>query len=479
MQDTTVRRSILTLTVVAGLASASIAGDVVLQSHRDRPDPMRKEHPEPKITTPPGVLQFVIPGGTAHRGGEVFHFTGAEAFTKPAPGSGTVSPNALTVALKRGNLTLAIALDSKAKDSLHFDLLRLDFTGKGDFREAYVVERVALGADRRTRELTYHFAAWPLEVTLGARKVPIRLWCDYGERQVAGSGQPARSMELGVVLCAQGKCRFGKKVHMVRLHDGDGNLRMNDPVPPSLPVLRGDEITIDPRLAKGKVTCAAYGYYGHPIVVDGRLWNLTVSDDSTKFAAVPYDGPTGSIRIDQDSWWGHFIGERLLFHLRAGHQAVPVPVGRYRLREYGQHIVTKRWKARHLLVLREQSLSGRHAVVARVAAGKTDEIAIGCPLKGTIRPVRNGNVVEFHMTFTDVAGRPDPIMYQSPWVTFSIFDAAGRKLTSFSGRLSRRLGRHLGRWKVPADLRGTFSVSVEFAKSTYPVETPKAVFTIE
>ena len=148
--------------------------------------------------------------------------------------------------------------------------------------------------------MTYSFAAWPLDVTLGSRKVPIRLWCDYSERQLAGSRQPARSMAFGVVLCAQGKCRFGKKVHMVRLHDGDGNLRMNDPAPPSLPVLRGDEITIDPRLAEGKVTCAAYGYYGHPIVVDGRLWNLTVSDDSTKVAAAPYDGPTGSIRIDQE-----------------------------------------------------------------------------------------------------------------------------------------------------------------------------------
>ena len=96
MQDTTVRRSILTLAVVAGLGSASIAGDVVWQSHQDRPDPTCKEHPEPKITTPPGVLQFVMPGGTSHRMGEVFHFTGAEAFAKPAPDSGTVNPNAHT-----------------------------------------------------------------------------------------------------------------------------------------------------------------------------------------------------------------------------------------------------------------------------------------------------------------------------------------------------------------------------------------------
>ena len=83
------------------------------------------------------------------------------------------------------------------------------------------------------------------------------------------------------------------------------------------------------------------------------------------------------------------------------------------------------------------------------------------------------------MTFTDVAGRPDPIMSQSPWATFSIFVASGTKLTRFSGRLLYRRGRRLARWKVPADLRGTFSISVEFAKSTYPVETPKAVFTIE
>ena len=63
-----------------------------------------------------------------------------EGFKAPAPDSGTVNPKAEVAFAKYKDTVVAVALDSQKPDAAAMDCVRLDFSGKGNFKGAPVVD---------------------------------------------------------------------------------------------------------------------------------------------------------------------------------------------------------------------------------------------------------------------------------------------------------------------------------------------------
>ncbi|HUS46325.1 MAG TPA: hypothetical protein VM219_09940 [Phycisphaerae bacterium] len=432
--------------------------------------------PEPAAGAPVGTLAYApaqsLNFDVAYRPIQV---DGSQNFRKPASGSGTVNPNALVFTAKRPHITLAFALDSEKPDSQHFDVLRIDTTGKGDFHDAAVVRRTGLSG-AGGKEFSYNFGWEDVPLTFGTRKVPARVWASYIEDE-------SQYVYVRIGTCAVGRCRFGEKVYEIHLYDGTCNLRVDDATKPLFTggarlaeAGVGDSIYVD--IGNGAEEYAAQAFYGHPILVDGRWWTVKVTEDGTKVSAEPYDSPTGFVRIHHPFWRAWLADEKSLLVLQGGPEPVPVPVGRYTMNRYIEWPADQD-KGAFQVSLSAQSLRGTQ--VLNIAAGQTQEVVIGSPLKAVVGARRNGDNILFDVNFADMAGRT-PLYRQGPhgnWnpeAVLTLYDSSGKAV----GRVTRKLGSLYNEgWKIPYGLRGTFRASMECPSDPFVVEYEPATFTIE
>jgi hypothetical protein len=379
-----------------------------------------------------------------------------------------VNPNALVFSVVHDGTAFDLAIDSKAPDSLHPDVVRIDPSGKGDFRNAAVVPRTKEWSEGEGAFM-YCFEKESVAVTVGQRTVPVRVEVQYSDRP------NSRRIVVYLGSCADGKCRFGEKVHRVRVADGDCNLRINNAARPPFDKSGvfwkagvGDLIEVD--VGYGLGDFAAKAYYGHPVLVDGRLWNVTVSDDGARIEAAPYEGPTGNIQINHPFWQAAFVGDRFLIHLQGGPQPVPMPVGRY-----DEFLSARPEDRKEKIYLESESFDGGQAADVLVSAGRTETITIGSPLKGTLRVRQKGDKFYFVAEFDkDVAGRPHVHLDWNPQVDITITDASGKPAGRFSTYIP--WGVTNTGWKIPSGLMGTFTAEIQFPSGTFRIECEKATF---
>ncbi len=84
---------------------------------------------------------------------------------------------------RQASWLFALALDSTKPDAQHFDVVRLDFTGKGNFTDAHVVPRQFMFFEPPSKGFTYRYAKNPLLVRLGQRELMVKCVCVYRDRQ--------------------------------------------------------------------------------------------------------------------------------------------------------------------------------------------------------------------------------------------------------------------------------------------------------
>ena len=397
---------------------------------------------------------------------------GNQHFKRPAPNAGTVNRNALVFSVVRSGTGFDLAIDSKAPDSLHPDVVRIDPSGKGDFRNAAVVPRTNESSEG-DGAFYYVFEKESVALTVGQRTVPVRVEVTYCDRP------NSRKIVVYFGFCADGKCRFAEKVRRVRVADHDGNLRINNAARPPFDKSGvfwkagvGDLIEVD--VGYGLGDFAAKAYYGHPVLVDGRLWNVTVSDDGAGIEALPYEGPTGNIQINHAFWQAAFVGDRFLIHLQGGPQPVPMPVGRYRIRQYDEYPPVRPENSKERLYLQDESFDGGHEADVVVRAGRTETIPIGSPLKGTLRVRQKGDKFCFVAEFDkDVGGRPHVYLDWGSEVDIIITDASGKQVGRFSTSPWGGTGTE---WKVPSGLTGTLTAEMRFPSGAFSIECEKVTF---
>ena len=406
----------------------------------------------------PGELSYVIPGNWSYY--ESIIFRGAERFLKPRAGSGTVNPDAVVVTTIHNGSPICVALDSLDPSAVHYDVLRIDLTGKGDFHNAIVVPRVRMWGKVSSKEYKTEFESQPACPTTGGRVVPGRMNATY----IDGADL---SFEICMRVEAEGMCSFGNKLYKVGVYDNNNNLRLGDAAWPGN--TKGcDSVVV--YLDKG---AEVYGRYGQPVKVDGKMYDLRVSADGNSITAMDYAGPAGLLKIDHVSWsaWLRKGDDR--FSIAGGTDPVPVPPGKYVLSDYIEYSSADAQEARH-------RLNCQGAVDVTIASGGTTTLAVGSPLRGTLAVDVSGRTIKFHYSEQDSAGlRPgiEPPSQKTLNRTRSvkIVDSQNKAVFSFTMDVDSKLDGWNGQWQPGDGVSGTFTATAE--QDTGPLTTTPATAT--
>ena len=319
--------------------------------------------------------------------------------TKPAKGSGTVNTHAVVLTLRGPAVPVKVAIDSVKADATAPDVLRLDFSGKGQFAGAPTVPLKAESTGGQYFMAT--FGPQAIRAVLGGDAVPVII---SGEYMKMGN---YRSLHMSVGTALQGKANFRQRAASVRIIDGDGDLKLGSAWRASSGRVRpGDTLIIDTgdgSFTKSVVkTC-----YGSPVEIDGAWYDVRLAKNAKTITATPLKLDLGKVRIDHPKWSCMLVGKKYLLWLSGGPKPVTVPADQYVLVRYEQWGPADAAGRRAHLSCNdlEMGASGKIASVA-VTGGKTAEVTIGSPLTASITTARrSGGRLSLSLVLVDASGR--------------------------------------------------------------------------
>jgi TolB-like protein len=418
----------------------------------------RPELPRAKL----GEIRYVAT--TDRNWGVLLGATGAEHFTKSSANSGTVNPNARVVTLRRRQgYDIAVALDSTNPSSTHYDVLRIDITGKGNFTDAAVVHRSAMVHELGTDAYFTEFVSGSVDFTIAGTVVPRGVYATYMD-----DASPA--LWLTVRTVGQSQCRFGKAVRKVCIFDTNNTLTL------------GDAATVDDPNGYDQVvvyrdgeqeTCATYGM---PVLVDGTLYDVTLSTDSKIVTTKPYTGLVGNLRINHVRWKAFLESDSSKHTITAGAAPISVPPGKYTLRNYEEYSSADPNEACYML-----KWYGDNRAV-EIQAGKTTDIVVGSPAVTTLITTVSGRSVTFRYYNKDVGGKyvsidgPKATDYRYPYLR--IVDSNRRPV--YGGNMDwEGPVECYAKWSLPDGLSGTFTAIVEYNPGPFIPKPATATFTVK
>ena len=453
---------------------------------------------------PVGTLTYVY----AFRGRRS-SLKGSQHFRPARPGCGTVHPKARVVTIDVGGRKMALALDAEKPDAQHYDIVRLDLTGKGDFRSALQIPRIyfAPRSDRSgQKRFEYEFVADFPAMILGERQMAAGIIIDYKEGTALGS-----ATELGYRFStsAVGECRFGDKVYKVRFYDYSGNLSVRDPARSRregehlakdawgdgfcvdvhqdadgvqwFTNVTGEPIRYDGRLWRINRVRMPQAQYGQLVLVDGRWWDVRVSADGCQVTAEPYGGPMAHIRLDHPFWQMTLIGDDVVLNVHGGEGPVPVPAGRYRLETYYEYVSPTPSHVSARVEISDRVISRVGLPTLNLKAGTTTPIRLGSPLRGTMTVTQKEGSLHFSIDLNDVGGRGVYVRSfrdgdaSTVRVKIALAAQSGQRAMTFEA--SRYEADDRG-WKIPPGFRGTYTATVEFPPDTFPIEVKPVRVTV-
>ena len=389
--------------VIAGQGLRASAATVAIAKTPKTPKtPVKPVRP---AALPPGQLRLE-PGDPKRT--YPLEVDGAANFKSPDSTRGPLTRRARIGVFKAGDMTFHAAADWTKARFKYPDVVRIDFSGSGDFKTSHVVKRSTMEGTQDSDSLRCWFTAESVPVRINGRDLKINLRCYYARSPTE------ESLLVRLGLSAVGRCYFGKKLHKVRLVDGNGNFRFDDPTKP-VTRPRGawtnttksdyekcDAIEVYPSTPQPRRTMWP-AYYGHPVLVDGVLYDVKVSSDATKISATPYKGATAKIRIDHDHWNAWFCGKKHIVRLSGSRQPVSLPPDVYTIVGYYQQETTKEGKRKRDNVYGVDPNSS--PVTAEVKSDMTTAIPIGSPIQAVLVPRERGRTVRFDVYLVGVGGR--------------------------------------------------------------------------
>lgn len=309
----------------------------------------------------------------------------------------------------KGIKVFAAMIRTKA-DTEGFETIRVDLTGKGDFRNALKMSLTTV--ESASSYYSYYASIGPGVGTVdtGGRDIPVTVTGYY----YVARGTPRIGLTLQAAV--EGTCAFGKEIRKVRILDTVGDFRFAGP-PASPPKLPGGELTSQVglvarrRLPVGDSIQVADGEghfdhvrmckgtaLGHPVQV-ARKWFL-VRVEGMKVSAEPLKAPMGKIAGRGDHWQLHLAGRKCRIIVNGAAKAVPVPADTYEVARCIYYRPGRRGEA----VPAVKSYRYPRASL-EVAEGRTAQVAMGLPMKATISAKVSRGKVTFSVKRVDAAGR--------------------------------------------------------------------------
>jgi len=398
-----------------------------------------------------------------------------EGLTPPAKNAGTVWPEALVATIKVGRFRFKAAVDADDANATKATLVRWNLTGAESFKDSvpfkFSITQSSTGPGNRLIQASSHSRGQILRIPLkGSGTMPVRIDTSY---RTDGSGD---MLSVRFMVCMEGYCRFGDKVHRVRVYDGTNNLRCDDVAVPvvesgrTVEIGPGDSVTID--VGDGDFKNVVQSFYGHPVHVDGKLWDLRASQDALTVSATLFDGPIGSVRLDHRSWKAWFVGKKWVMLCGGGAGPLQLPPDSYVVRRYQEfHTLEPGARGSGLTIaLQEGTLGASRGLMAEVAADKQLDLAVGTPLVGRLTARQVGRKVRFSLEYLDASGRKLSCLYGLGHGTpvVKIRTAQGENVGRALLRGGSMCSIFSGTWDIPDGVKGTLT-----AEPTYPIQGPE------
>jgi len=293
----------------------------------------------------------------------------------------------------RGVDDVMVAVDSAKADAAQPDLIRLDFTGTGNFKGAPTA-KIKMRPSQRNVTMGVIGPA-SIVVKRGGQSVPATVSGTYwkqGER---------RGLSLMMSTAAEGKCKFGAKTYPVRVIDGNGNLKCSDALkPPYRPsyAMPYDRVMVG--TGDGKFSSrAATTYVGQPVFIDGKLYRVEVS--GMKIKASPMSGAVGKVKVDAPRWSCTLIGKKYFMTLSGGKAPIAAPADEYVTANYT--VYTGADPSRRCAAIRGYG-SYRGGKAFKVASGQTVDLRIGAPIDATVMSSARAGKVRINLMMKDSLG---------------------------------------------------------------------------
>ncbi len=327
-------------------------------------------------------------------------FADGSAFKPGQADSGLVSSQARVVSVGGTGWSMQVAVDSSSVDAKSPDVVRLDGSGKGQFAGAPTAALKTIASPK----IIYRASFGPVEVKalVDGRQVPVMVTGQYIK------SDQYRQLQLTVGTAMEGKCSFGGRELAVRIVDGDNNMQPGNAwkrraFGKNVVIVTGDTVAVD--LGDGTFAKQVHrACYGSPVEVDGKWYEVVVSQDGKQVSAKPVDLAGGMVHIDHPKWSAMLVGETTILPLEGGPEPVAVPAGQYVIKSYEEFSAPDdKGQRAHLTVgISPTAPSSKIAV----EAGKTAELAIGSPLNATVKASNQAKQVMLSLVLTDAAGRP-------------------------------------------------------------------------
>ena len=430
----------------------------------DPPRPTKQPTPEKKAPPLPQGRARYEPGLCSIWWRKDIVFRGDKEFYGAKACLGIVHPLALSVRREHEGLALSAALDANDPNSKSYNLLKLDFTGRNDYRHPTVVPLSSITKEFAAKRITSSFDSEDANCIVNGRRVRASIWGSY----VMEDDTLSLTISLGTY--AHGMCKFGGKSLEVRLYDMNNNLRADDKGRPGV-MDSHDWLVVD--TDSGAVST----YYGHPVPVDGELYVVTFSPDTMEISAKKYTGPSGMFQIDNNAWKVWLFGPDSLFSIEGGRKPVTIPVGKYMLNDYTEFADPNHTKRQHRLHCKGDLIR------IDVQEGKTEKCKIGSPMVCKLTAAVTGRSVKFKYTWADVAGRnasitePGSAFYVEP--SIKVMNANGRPVDKIKMTWSWEDRAWLLDWRVREGLAGKFTATVECDAGPFITKPATATFTVK
>ena len=331
-------------------------------------------------------------------------------FVPPAKDAGTISPHAIVSDVRpdsratSGTSFLKVAIDASKPEISQPDIVRLDFSGKGNFSDSPSLSLKIKSTNGQGYQAT--FGPEVVQAKRGQEVLPVLV---QGQYYKSGESPYLLMQALAVI---QSDVSFGSKTHAVRLVDCNGNFNFSDaPVPSGnrgeyVGVSMGDYLSID--LTEGGSKKSLTAPCGQPVRVDGQWYKIGYDADKKQISAQPVQLPTATIQHDQPQWTCKLAKKDCTLVLRGGKDPIEVPAGEYCLIEYtagpGLNSGMENGIKDSLLYVQGRLANTAKAQRIVLAEGKTCPLAVGAPLQAKCIAQTNGRNVTFNMQLTDRGG---------------------------------------------------------------------------
>ena len=335
-------------------------------------------------------------------------------FTPLAKKFGAINEDAVMTRIAGESLALAAGIDSAKSDAEKLDLIRLDFSGAGQFdrKPSFPLTKIATGVRKASAASIYTFGPGTTQVPHNGRNIPV-----FVEGMCMQHDGEIKELHVSMGVVAEGSCRFGKKVYGVRVIDADGRFGVNN-APAGTDAEEGasgghgmqeknpdavDVVMIDTNSETFKrgVVPATLGQIAH---LDGKWYRVSVSEDGSKISAEKIAAETGSVVVSHDNWAATLIAEKYTLSLRGGRKPVPVPAGRYVIRRYREHVLLSGAPRAAVLTVAAKPGSGKSGLSFSAGAGRVTRLKIGSPVVVKAKADTMGGGYAFGFSLTDVSG---------------------------------------------------------------------------